>query len=30
MSAHEDEVTGEVEVEVNDGNENKSVRFSPD
>ena len=29
MSAHEDEVTGGVEVDVNNGNGEKSVEFSP-
>ena len=30
MSAHEVEVTGEVEADANEGNEGSSVRFSPD
>ena len=30
MSAHEEEVTGEVEVNSNEGNEENSVRFSLD
>ena len=30
MSAHEEEVTGEVEVNVNEGIEKNGVRFSPD
>ena len=30
MSAHEKEVTGEIEIDVNGRNEENSVRFSPD
>ena len=30
MSAHEEEVTGEVEVDTSGGNEENNVRFSPD
>ena len=30
MSNHDDEVTGEVELDTNEGIEENSVRFSPD
>ena len=30
MSAHEDVVTGEIEKDVNEENEENGIRFSPD
>ena len=30
MSAHEEEVTGEVDADTNEGNEESSIRFPPD